>query len=114
MLRIKEDLMTYFLLQITLLSTFAVLAGTAIGWWLCRHYGQNHQAQADKDLDSVKAYFAESVKENARLKLQLKHSEEKIEALTQEEIPGLGGVDFDAYKAFENTIKEANLRKYLS
>jgi len=48
------------------------------------------------------------------LKLQLKQSEEKIETLTQEDIPGLSGVDFEAYKAFENTIKEANLRKYLS
>ena len=106
--------MTYFLFQITLLSTFAVLAGIGIGWWLRFYYGQNHQVQANKDLESVKGYLAESVKENARLKLQLKHSEEKIETLTQEEIPGLGGVDFEAYKAFENTIKEANLRKYLS
>lgn len=106
--------MTYFLFQITLLSAIAVLAGVGIGWWLHFYYGVNQQDQADKDLESVKGYFAESVKENARLKLQLKHSEEKIEALTQEEIPGLGGVDFEAYKAFENTIKEANLRKYLS
>ena len=106
--------MTYFLFQITFLSTIAVLTGTAIGWWLHFYYGQNKQAQSDKDLDAVKGYLAESVKENSRLKLQLKHSEEKIETLTQEEISGLGGVDFEAYKAFENTIKEASLRKYLS
>ena len=106
--------MTYFLLQITLLSTIAVLAGAGIGWWLHLYYGKNQQIQSDKDLDAVKGYLAESVKENSRLKLQLKLSEEKIETLTQEEIPGLGGVDFEAYKAFENTIKEANLRKYLS
>ena len=106
--------MTYFLYQITLLSTIAVLAGVGIGWWLHFYYGRTQQVQADKDLDVVKGYLAESVKTNARLKIQLKHSEEQIETLTQEELPGLGGVDFEAYKAFENTIKEANLRKYLS
>lgn len=106
--------MTYFLYQITLLSTIAVLAGVGIGWCLHLYYGQDKQTQSDKDLDTVKDYLAESVKENTRLKLQLKHSEEKIETLTHEELPGLGSVDFEAYKAFENTIKEANLRKYLS
>lgn len=106
--------MTYFLYQITLLSTIAVLAGVGIGWWLHLYYGQSNQAQSDKDLDAVKGYLAESVKENARLKVQLKHSEEKVETLIQEDIPGMAGVDFEAYKAFENTIKEANLRKYLS
>lgn len=106
--------MTHFLLQISLLSTIAVMAGIAIGWWLHFYYGHNEQEQSHKDLDAVKGYLAESVKENARLKLQLKQSEEKIETLTQEDIPGLSGVDFEAYKAFENTIKEANLRKYLS
>lgn len=106
--------MTYFLFQITILSTVTVLAGIGIGWWLHFYYGKNQQAQVDKDLETVKNYLAESVRENSSLKLQLKHSEEKIETLTQEELPGLGGVDFEAYKAFENTIKEANLRKYLS
>ena len=106
--------MTYFLYQITLLSTIAVLAGVGIGWWLHFYYGRTQQVQADKDLDVVKGYLAESVKTNSRLKIQLKQSEEQIETLTQEELPGLGGVDFEAYKAFENAIKEANLRKYLS
>ena len=106
--------MTNFLLQISLLSFIAVLAGVIIGWFLHFYYGQTTQPDSNKDLDVVKGYLAESVKENSRLKLQLKQSEEKIEVLTQEEIPGLSGVDFDAYKAFENTIKEANLRKYLS
>ena len=106
--------MTYFLYQITLLSTIAVLAGVGIGWWLHFYYGRTQQVHADKDLDVVKGYLAESVKTNSRLKIQLKQSEEQIETLTQEELPGLGGVDFEAYKAFENTIKEANLRKYLS
>ncbi len=107
--------MTNFLLQISILSTIAVLAGAVIGWWLHIFYGNNDAEEAsNRDLDAVKGYLAESVKENARLKLQLKQSEEKIETLTQEDIPGLSGVDFEAYKAFENTIKEANLRKYLS
>ena len=106
--------MTYFLYQITLLSTIAVLAGIGIGWWLHFYYGRTEQIQSHKDLDVVKNYLAESVKENSRLKIQLKHTEEKVEILAQEEVPGLGGVDFEAYKAFENTIKEANLRKYLS
>ena len=106
--------MTHFLLQISILSTIAVMAGIAVGWWLHFYYGNNVQEESTKDLDAVKGYLAESVKENARLKLQIKQAEEKIEVLTQEDIPGLSGVDFEAYKAFENTIKEANLRKYLS
>ena len=106
--------MTNFLLQISLLITVAVLSGIAIGWWAHFYCGQTDQEQSNKDLDAVKGYLAESVKENARLKMQVKQSEEKIEALTQEDIPGLSEVDFEAYKAFENTVKEANLRKYLS
>jgi len=58
--------MTYFLYQITLLSTIAVLAGIGIGWGLYFYYGKNQQVQSDKDLDAVKGYLAESVKENAR------------------------------------------------
>ena len=106
--------MTHFLLQISILTTIAVMAGIAVGWWLHFYYGINAQEASNKDLDAVKGYLAESVKENARLKLQIKQAEEKIDVLTQEDIPGLSGVDFEAYKAFENTIKEANLRKYLS
>ena len=106
--------MTHFLLQISILTTIAVMAGVGVGWWLHFYYGHNLQEESNKDLDAVKGYLAESVKENARIKIQLKQAEEKIEVLTQEDIPGLSGVDFEAYKAFENTIKEANLRKYLS
>lgn len=106
--------MTYFLYQIACLSTVALLAGSGIGWWLHYYYGRSNQVQSSQDLETIKGYLAESVKENTRLKIKIKHTEEKLEALTQEEIPGLGGVDFEAYKAFENTIKEAHLRKYLS
>jgi len=106
--------MTNFLLQIALLSTVGVLAGVGIGWWAHFYYGQPKREQSSKDLEAVKGYLAESVKENSRLKLQVKQLDEKIEVLTQEDIPGLSGVDFEAYKAFENTIKEVNLRKYLS
>ena len=110
----KEELMTYFLFQILLLSTVAIIAGGLIGWWLHSYYGQSEKNQSNKDFELVKGYLAESVKENSRLKVQLKKTEEKVDVLTHEEIPGLGGVDFEAYKAFEKTIKEANLRKYLS
>ena len=108
--------MMYFLLQISILSTIAIIFGGVMGWWMHSCYGQQKKTQqsSNKDLDLVKGYLAESVKENVRLKLQLKQSEEKVDILAQEEIPGLSGVDFEAYKAFENTIKEANLRKYLS
>ncbi len=106
--------MTYFLYQMALLSTIAVISGTAIGWWLHFFYGENKQDQSNNDLSLVKNYLAESIKENTRLKIQLKQSEEKIEALVYEEAPQIQGVDFEAYKAFENTVKEANLRKYLN
>ena len=106
--------MTYFLYQIALLSTIALISGSVLGWWLHHYYGENKQGQADKDLTLVKDYLAESIQENARLKLQLQQTEEKVEALTYEDAPKIEGVDFEAYKAFENTVKEANLRKYLN
>lgn len=107
--------MTNFILQISILSTVALIAGAVIGWWAHTYYTEETKSnESNGDLDLVKGYLGESVKENSRLKLQLKQAEEKIEALTQADIPGLSGVDFEAYKAFENTIKEANLRKYLS
>ena len=106
--------MTYFLYQMALVSTIAIISGSVIGWWLHHYYGANKKQESDKEFSLVKDYLAESVKENARLKIQLKQAEEKIQILADEDIPGMKGVDFEAYKAFENTVKEANLRKYLS
>ncbi|WP_299870712.1 hypothetical protein [uncultured Cocleimonas sp.] len=106
--------MTYFLFQIALISTVAIITGSLIGWWLHHYYGQNRQQESDKDLTLVKDYLGESIKENARLKLQLKQMEEKLEKLSYEDVPKISGVDFEAYKAFENTVKEANLQKYLN
>ena len=106
--------MTLFLYQMALVVTVALISGTLIGWWLHFYYGQNKQEQTDKDLSLVKDYLAESIKENARLKLQLSQSEEKVEALTYEDVPKIDGVDFEAYKVFEDTVKEASLQKYLN
>jgi hypothetical protein len=109
--------MTYFIYQAALITTIAVTAGSVIGWWLHHFYGKEKQQTANNDLNLVKDYLAESIKENARLKLQLKSSEEKIEVFTQNDqnkVPKVGGVDFDAYQAFENTVKEAQLQKYLN
>jgi hypothetical protein len=106
--------MTYFLYQTALVSTIALISGSIIGWWLHHYYGENKQEQSNKDLSLVKDYLGESIKENARLKMLLKQSEEKVETLTYEDTPKIQGVDFEAYKAFEKTVKEANLRKYLN
>lgn len=107
--------MTYFLLQTALISSIAVFSGVLMGWWLRAYLGKNQQANSDKDLSLVKGYLAESIKENARLKIQLKHASEKLENINKEEqIPTIKGVDFEAYQAFEDTVKEANLRKYLN
>lgn len=106
--------MTYFLYQAALITTVAVIAGSIIGWWLHHFYGKEKQQTADSDLKLVKDYLAESLKESARLKLQLKQSEEKIEVYSQSKVPDVKGVDFEAYQAFENTVKEAQLRKYLN
>ena len=106
--------MSYFLYQMALVSSIAVISGSIIGWWLHHYYGVSKRDQSDKDLSLVKDYLGESIKENARLKLQLKQSEEKVETLIYEEEPKIDGVDFEAYKAFENTVKEANLQKYLN
>lgn len=109
--------MAYFLFQTALLSTVAVISGTIIGWWLHYYYGSKSRkfaTSSDKDLTLVKDYLAQSIKENARLKMQLKQTEEKLDSLVKSEIPIVDGVDFEAYKAFENTVKEVNLRKYLN
>lgn len=106
--------MAYFIFQTFFISTVAIIAGTGLGWWLHRYYAQEDAEVSDKDLVMVKNYLAESIKENARLKLQLKQTEEKIEVLVNEEVPQIQGVDFEAYQAFENTVKEASMRKYLN
>jgi regulator of replication initiation timing len=106
--------MAYFLFQTVLISTIAIVAGSGLGWWLHRYYSREQTETSDRDLEMVKSYLAESIKENARLKLQLKQTEEKVEVLVNEEVPQVQGVDFEAYQAFENTVKEANLRKYLN
>lgn len=107
--------MLYFLYQTVLLSITAIIAGTIIGWWLHYYYGGKQKEVPSSDLDLVKDYLAESIKENARLKLQLTQAEEKVDVLSShDEVPLIQGVDFEAYQAFENAVKEANLRKYLN
>ena len=111
---IKEDIMAYFLYQTALLTTVAIIAGALIGWWLHHFYGKERRQSSSNDLSLVKDYLAESIRENARLKLQLKQSEEKIDTFSRGVVPAVEGVDFEAYQAFENTVKEAQLRKYLN
>lgn len=106
--------MTYFLFQTALVTSIALVAGSLIGWWLHHYYGKEKKRSADNDLSLVKSYLAESIKENARLKLQLKNSEEKLVSLSTNQNSSIQGIDFEAYQTFENTVKEAKLRKYLN
>ena len=106
--------MTYFIYQTAFITTIAIFSGSIIGWWMHHYYGKNKQQDSNKDLELVKSYLAESIKENARLKVQLKCSEEKVATLSCSDLPKIQGVDFEAYQAFENTVKEAQMRKYLN
>ena len=106
--------MAYFLYQVAFVTTIAVIAGSFIGWWLHHFYGKQERQSSNDDLSMVKDYLAESIRENARLKIQLKQSEEKLDAINQNDAPTIKGVDFEAYQAFENTVKEAQMRKYLN
>ena len=111
---IKDDIMTYFLYQTALISCIAIFAGSIIGWWLHYFYGKEQRDVKSSELTLVKDYLAESIRENARIKLQLNQAEEKIQTLCDDKTPKIDGVDFEAYQAFENTVKEAQLRKYLN
>ena len=106
--------MTYFIYQTALVTTIAIFAGSIIGWWLHHYYGQKEQQSSNKDLELVKNYLAESIKENARIKIQLKCAEDKVDALSSCGSSVIQGVDFEAYQVFENTVKEAQMRKYLN
>lgn len=106
--------MAYFLYQSALVTTIAFITGVILGWWF-HHYSKNISPKTDTDLGLVKDYLAESIKENARLKIQLKHSEEKLDKLsTSENIVNVSRIDFDAFQAFEDTVKEVKMRKYLN
>ncbi len=107
--------MAYFLYQAALITTIAVISGSIIGWWLHHFYGKQERQSSSNDLTLVKDYLAESIRENARLKIQLKLTEEKLDVMSQSDtVPNVKGVDFEAYQAFENTVKEAQMRKYLN
>lgn len=107
--------MAYFLYQSVLITTIAFIAGAFIGWWLHHYYGKGESPSVDNDLGLVKNYLAESIKENARLKVQLRNTEDKVDQLsTSNNIPTINGVDFEAFQAFEDTLKEAQMRKYLN
>ncbi len=106
--------MTYFLFQSALITTIAFIAGAIVGWWF-HYFIEKSDASSDSDLGLVKDYLAESIKENARLKLQLKYTEDKIDKFsTSKNLKNISNVDFDAFQAFEETIKEAHMRKYLN
>jgi len=107
--------MAYFLYQSVLITSIAFIAGAVIGWWLYHYYGKESSPALDSDLGLVKNYLAESIKENARLKLQLRNAEDKVDQLSRSNsIPSVKGVDFDAFQAFEDTVKEAQMCKYLN
>jgi len=109
--------MTYFLYQTALVTSIALISGAILGWWLNHYYGKEEKQSADSDLSLVKNYLAESIRENARLKLELKNSEDKVTKLSNlsnANTPVIEGVDFEAYQAFENTVNEAKMRKYLN
>lgn len=106
--------MTYFLFQTALVTSVALAGGTLIGWWLNHYYGKEKKQSVNNDLNMVKTYLAESIRENARLKLQLKNSEEKVITLSDSKNSVVQGIDFEAYQTFEKTVKEAQMRKYLN
>ena len=109
--------MANFIYQAALITTIAVIAGSIIGWWLHYYYGKQKWQSNINDLTLVKDYLAESIRENAKLKIQLKQTEGKLEAMSQDQdnvAQNLKGIDFEAYQAFENTVKEAQMRKYLN
>jgi hypothetical protein len=106
--------MTLFILQITLITTIAVAAGVALGWWANIYYRKEQEDTLKKELQLLKSYFSESLKENSKVKLQLKLAEEKIDVLGTNKASVIDGVDFEAYQIFENTVKEARMRKYLN
>lgn len=108
--------MAYFLYQSALITTIAFIAGAIIGWWFHHYHGKDSSnLSTDDDLGLVKGYLAESIRENARLKLQLRNTEAKIDQLTSNaQIPNIKSVDLDAFQAFEDTMKEAQMRKYLN
>jgi len=106
--------MTYFLFQTALVTSIALAAGALIGWWLHYYYGKEKKQSADNDLSMVKNYLAESIRESARLKLQLKSAEEKVITLSENKSSVGHGIDFEAYQTFEKTVKEAQMRKYLN
>lgn len=106
--------MAYFLYQVAFITTIAVISGSFIGWWLHHFYGKQERQSSNNDLSMVKDYLAESIRENARLKVQLKQSEENLDIMSRSDAPKVKGVDFEAYQAFENTVKEAQMRKYLN
>ena len=106
--------MTYFLYETALITTLAILAGSIVGWWLHYYYGKEQREVAKSEFSLVKNYLAESIKENSRLKLKLKVTEDQVDILSNNENPIVHGVDFDAYQIFEETVKEAQMRKYLN
>lgn len=106
--------MALFILQVTLITTIAVAAGMLLGWWAHIYHKKDHVKNLEKELSLVKNYFTDSIKESSRTKLQLKLAEEKIDLLSRSTQPQTEGVDFEAYQVFENTVKEAQMRKYLN
>lgn len=105
--------MTLFIIQLTLITTIAVAAGVLLGWWANIYYRKEQEQNLRDELQLLKSYFSESLKENSKVKLQLKLAEEKIDLLGAKQ-PVVDGIDFEAYQVFENTVKEAQMRKYLN
>jgi len=106
--------MIYFLYETAIITSLAIFVGSIIGWWLHFYYGKEQREVAKNEYTLVKNYLAESIKENAHLKLKLKVSEDQVNILSSNDNPIVHGVDFDAYQIFEETVKEAQMRKYLN
>ncbi len=95
--------MEYLVLQISAFLILAVTAGLALGWWSCKFVYSGHSADCQHELSGLRRNYEDIVKENATLRLQLRHVEKALQKLSSASSDTAYGEFIETRKKLEAT-----------
>lgn len=95
--------MEYLVLQISAFLILATITGLALGWWSCKFIYSGYSADCQHELSGLRRNYEDIVKENAALRLQLRHVEKALQKLSNASSDTAYGEFIETRKKLETT-----------
>lgn len=95
--------MEYLALQISAFLILATLTGLTLGWWSCKFIYSGYSADCQHELNGLRRNYEDIVKENAALRLQLRHVEKALQKLSNASSDTAYGEFIETRKKLETT-----------